>query len=94
MAHTKSAKKRLITNSKRRQRNRYWRSTMRTAIKKYAQMVESGELDKAQQALPALTKVIDKVKSKGVIKKSEASRRVSRMAKMLNRFKNEQSSKE
>ena len=87
MAHTKSAKKRLKQNAKRRLRNRFHMSTLRTAIKKYRMALESGEVAEAEAMLPNVIKTIDKTQTKGVIKKNNASRRISRLALALNAAK-------
>ena len=46
--------------------------------------VEAGDKSAAQEALVNATSVIDKAETKGVIKKGNASRRVSRLAKAVN----------
>lgn len=85
MANTKSAKKAARQNIKRRLRNRYHLSRMRTYIKKFRRMVEEGKLEEAKAFLPEVQKIIMHTWSKGVITKREASRRVSRMYEILNK---------
>ena len=85
MANTKSAKKAARQNIKRRLRNRYHLSRMRTYIKKFRKMVEEGRLEEAKQFLPEVQKIIMHTWSKGVITKREASRRVSRVYTLLNK---------
>lgn len=87
MAHTKSAKKRLKQNAKRRLRNRFYMSTLRSAVKKYRQALEAGEIAEAEAMLPQVIRTIDKTQSKGVIKKNNASRHISRLALALNAAK-------
>ena len=87
VAHTKSAKKRLKQNAKRRLRNRFYMSTLRTAVKKYRVALESGEVAEAEAMLPNVIRTIDKIQTKGVIKKNNASRRVSRLTLALNAAK-------
>lgn len=84
MANIKSAKKRILTDKKRADRNTAVKSGMKTAIKKVRVAVEAGDKDAAQKALLNATSVIDKAETKGVIKKGNASRRVSRLAKAVN----------
>ena len=86
MANHKSAWKRLRQNEKRRDRNRYWKSTMRTSIKQVRQAVEAGELEQAQTALRSASSTIARVASKGVIHKRTASRRISRLTLLVNKL--------
>lgn len=79
MADHKSAKKRIRQTIVRNKRNRYWRSTMRSAIKSLEQAIASGEKDSATEELKKAQSVINHVASKGVIKKQQASRRISRL---------------
>jgi len=85
VANTKSAKKAARQNIRRRLRNRYHLSRMRTYIKKFRRMVEEGRLEEAKQFLPEVQSIIMHTWSKGVITKREASRRVSRMYQLLNK---------
>ena len=43
MANIKQQKKRVLTNEKRRQRNKSFRSATRTEIRKFREAVESGD---------------------------------------------------
>ena len=85
MANTKSAKKAARQSIKRRLRNRYHLSRMKTYIKKFRRMVEEGKLEEAKNFLPEVQKIIMHTWSKGVITKREASRRVSRVYEILNK---------
>lgn len=84
MANHKSAWKRLRQNETRRERNRYWKATMRTSIKKVRLAVEAGDTEQAQGALRDAASTIAHVASKGVIHKRTASRRISRLALLVN----------
>ena len=57
---------------------------MRTLVKKVRLAVENQEAEAAQVALKDATKMISHVASKGVIKKTTASRKVSRLTKLVN----------
>ncbi len=85
MANTKSAKKAARQNIKRRLRNRYHLSRMKTYIKKFRKMIEEGKLEEAKKFLPEVQKIIMHTWSKGVITKKEASRRISRVYEILNK---------
>ncbi len=58
---------------------------MRTYIKKFRKMVESGNLEEAKKFLPEVVSIIQHTASKGVIHKREAARRVSRVTTLLNK---------
>ena len=84
MAHHKSALKRIKQNEKKYLRNKHIRSTLRTFIKRVREAVESKDQTQAKEALQAAIPVIDKAASKGVIHRSNASRNVSRLTKLVN----------
>ena len=86
MANHKSAIKRIRQIQKRTLRNRYWRSTLRTAVKRVRVAVEAGDAAAAQTELRAAVRTIDRVATKGVIHKRQASRRVSRLTLAVNRM--------
>ncbi len=91
MANTRQALKRARRDAKRRLRNRYHLSRMRTYIKKLRKMVEAGQLEEAQKLLPQVVSIIQHTASKGVIHKNEAGRRVSRITQLVNKaFKSTQ----
>ncbi|MCA9280179.1 MAG: 30S ribosomal protein S20 [Phycisphaeraceae bacterium] len=79
MANTKSAKKRIITNEKRRARNRWRLRAMRTAIKDFSEKLAHGSLEDAQSAFRTAASTIDKTAQNGVIHKNQAARRKSRL---------------
>ncbi|HIC97814.1 MAG TPA: 30S ribosomal protein S20 [Aquificaceae bacterium] len=85
MANTKQAIKRLRRDRKRRERNRYHLSRMRTYVKKLRRMVQEGKVEEAKEFMPKVVSVIYHTASKGVIHKREASRRVSRLSHLLNK---------
>jgi small subunit ribosomal protein S20 len=85
MANTKQAIKRARRDAKRRERNRYHLSRMRTFIRNFRKLVAQGELEKAKEFLPKVVSVIQHTASKGVIHKREAARRVSRVTQLLNK---------
>jgi len=85
MPNTRQAAKRMRRDAKRRLRNRYHLSRMRTYIRKFRKMVESGNLEEAKKFLPEVVSIIQHTASKGVIHKREAARRVSRVTTLLNK---------
>mgnify|MGYP001438564106 CR=1 FL=1 len=85
MANHKSALKRIRQSEKRRQTNRVHRGAMRTEIKKFRTAVEAGDQDAATTALASAIQRIDANGSKGVLHKSTASRKISRLQLAFNR---------
>lgn len=84
MANHKSALKRIRQNEKKAQRNKHVRSTLRTFIKRVREAVEGKDAALAKEALTAAIPVIDAAASKGVIHRSNASRNVSRLTRLVN----------
>jgi small subunit ribosomal protein S20 len=87
VATHKDAVKRHKQNLRRRDRNKYYKSTMRSMTKKFRSAIDSGELEDAQQLLFGNVKLIQKIAQKGIIHQNQAARRVSRMYKALNKAK-------
>ena len=84
MANHKSAVKRNKQNAIRNARNTHIRSTMRTLVKQVREAVTAGDKDAAQTALSKAIPFIDKTATKGVIHKATASRKISRLSKLVN----------
>ncbi len=84
MANIKSQKKRILTNEKRRVRNKQVRTALKTYIKKFHQALETGDQDVAAQALRVATRELDRAASKGVIHSNNAANRKSSLARQLN----------
>ncbi len=90
MATHKSALKRQKQNEKRRLRNVHVRSTLKGLVKKVRSAVDGKDIDKARTALAEAIPAIDKAKSKGVIHKRTASRKISRLTKQVNSLQSPQ----
>lgn len=86
MANIKSAKKRILVNRTKAERNKAIKSGVKTAVKKVLAAVESGDKAAAQQELLSTTAIIDKAATKGVYHKNTASRKVSRLAQAVNKM--------
>lgn len=86
MANIKSAKKRILVNKTKADRNKAIKSGVKTSIKKVCAAVEAGDKAAAQAALLAATSTIDKAATKGVYHKNTASRKVSRLSKAVNQM--------
>lgn len=86
MANIKSAKKRILVNQTRADRNKAIRTGVKTAIKKVYSTIESGDKEAAKAELTAATKTIEMAASKGVYHKNNAARKVSRISKAVNQM--------
>jgi len=84
MAHHKSAKKRIRQDAVKRVRNRYYKKSTRTLIKKLRETEDAGQ---AKELLPKVISMIDKLakrnswhKNKAANLKSKLTRRDNAMA--------------
>lgn len=84
MANIKSAKKRILVNRTKAERNKSIRSAVKTAMKKVDTAVANKDLAAAQAALPQAVKAIEMAASKGIYHKNNAARKVSRISKAVN----------
>ena len=84
MANIKSAKKRILVNRTKADRNKAIRSGVKTAMKKLFAAVEAGDKAVAQTELAAATKTIEMAGSKGVYHKNNVARKVARISKAVN----------
>ena len=84
MANHKSAEKRHRQSNIRNARNTHIRSTMRSYVKKVRTAVAEGDLDTAKSLLEKTIPYIDKAATKGVIHKATASRKISRLTRLVN----------
>lgn len=84
MANIKSQIKRIGTNRKATERNKAYKSELRTAIRRVREAVAEGNAEQAQTALAFASKKLDKAVSKGVIHKNQAANRKSAIAKLVN----------
>ena len=86
MPNIKSAKKRVSVIARRKQENRYVKSTMATMIKNFREAVKT-DISKAEGMLKDVISYIDSAETKGVIHKNNASRKISRLNTLLNKAK-------
>jgi small subunit ribosomal protein S20 len=87
MPTSKSAKKNVRQDAVHRMRNRDKKSALRTQIKKFVVSVKKNEFEEAEKHLSLATKKLDKIAAKNIIHKKTASRKKSRLTKMLNKQK-------
>lgn len=83
MANIASAKKRIRSSARRRERNRVYRAAARTYVKKTRSLIESGDLEGAEEMSRLALKTLDKAARKGVVHPRNAARRKSRLMKAL-----------
>ena len=84
MANIKSAKKRILVNQTKYERNKSVKSAVKTAVKKVEAAVEANDKAAANEALIAATKLIEMADSKGIFHKNNVARKVSRLTKLVN----------
>jgi len=86
VANHKSAEKRNRQSQVRRTINRANRTRMRNAVKVVDSAIEAGAQEDANTALQIAIPIIAKTASKGTIHKKNASRKVSRLTKRVNKM--------
>ena len=84
MPNIKSQKDRVVQSQKEAMANKVVKSNLKTVIKKADAAIVSNAADK-DVAMKAAVSAIDSAKSKGVIHKNTAARKVSRLAKRANK---------
>lgn len=83
MPNIKSAKKRVAVSKANCERNKAYRSALRTAIKKADAAVEAKSADASEVVKAAVVK-IDQAAAKGIIHKNNAARKKSALVTKLN----------
>ena len=79
----KSAIKKNRQSIKKRARNNFVRSTLKTKLKSFYSALEEKDKDKSNQKLREIISALDKAATKGVIHKRNAARRVARLSKKV-----------
>lgn len=85
MPITKSAKKALRQNIRRKAKNLVYKKKMKNLIKEVRGLVSEKKIEEAKKLLPQIYKILDKAGKVGVIKKNTASRKKSRLTKLVNK---------
>ncbi|MFG6190790.1 30S ribosomal protein S20 [Nonomuraea sp. JJY05] len=81
MANIKSQIKRNKQNEKARLRNKAVKSSLKTAVRKFREAAEQGDVEQAAALQRVAARQLDKAVSKGVIHKNQAANRKSAIAK-------------
>lgn len=84
MPNIKSAKKRVLVNAVKNQRNKAVKSNLKTVLKKADAAIEANSAEK-NEAVRLAVKTIDKAAAKGILSKNCASRKKSSLACRLNK---------
>jgi small subunit ribosomal protein S20 len=79
-----SAIKRARQAEKRNTRNRVERSKLKSAVKTVETAVKGGDKDAAVNVLQSAAKLISSARSKGIIHKNNAARKISRLTRKVN----------
>ena len=85
MPNIKSAKKRVKIIEKKTLRNNMIKSGYKSAVRKFEEAVENGNVEEAKTLFVTATKKIDQACTKGVLVKNNAARKKSKLAKKLNK---------
>lgn len=83
MAITKSAKKAIRQSLRRKQQNSVYKNKIKKLVKEAKSLVLAKKEAEAKKMLPEIYKAFDKASKVGVIKKNNASRNKSRLAKLI-----------
>ena len=84
MANIKSAKKRVLVSEANYQRNKSYRSAIKTALKKADAAIEAKSADAAETVKVAVKK-LDQALAKGIMHKNAVARKKSQLANRLNK---------
>ena len=83
MPHTKSAKKALRQDAKRRDRNKAVKKAIKAQIKKFTGVLTAGTAEQKQAEFVAAVKKLDKAAARRVIHPNAAARKKSQLARKL-----------
>ena len=81
MANIKSQKKRILTNEKARLRNKSVKSTLKSAVRKFRETLETGDKAATVEAARAANRELDLAVRKGIIHENQAANRKSSISK-------------
>ncbi len=85
MAITKSAKKSARQNKRRNEQNSVYKDKIKSLIKEARTLVLQKKGSEAEKLLSEVYSILDKAAKRGIIKKNNASRRKSRLTKLVAR---------
>lgn len=85
MAITKSAKKAIRQSATRHEQNVIYKNKIKVLVKEARALVLGKKMAEAKKLLPEIYRALDKAAKVGVIKKNNASRRKSRLTKLIDK---------
>jgi small subunit ribosomal protein S20 len=85
VANIKSQIKRIRTNNKAQDRNKAYRSALRTAIRRFRDAISAGDAAKIKTEFKDASRSLDMAVAKGVIHANNAANKKSAMAKLANK---------
>ena len=85
MANIKSAKKRIKVIDKKTARNRRVKNHLKAVLKDFEEAVAAGDMELAEEKFALAEKKLMQAAAKGTIHRNAASRKVSRLAKKINK---------
>ncbi len=86
MANIKSAKKRILVNRTKALQNQMVKSQLKTAIKKFAAAVESGDKAAASELYRIAVKKLDQAVAHGILHKNNAAHKKSELTLKYNKM--------
>jgi small subunit ribosomal protein S20 len=87
MPNTKSAERRMRSSARKHSQNSSIKSRLHTLEKNYLALLSGGKKEDAAKALRDVTSAFDKAAKLGVVHRSMASRKKSRLSTRLNALK-------
>jgi len=86
VANHKSALKRARQNEVRRMRNKDVKTRVKGVVKEIRLAADGNDTNVAKERLTVAKSIIDKAAKKGVLHRNTASRKISRLTKLVNSF--------
>ncbi len=83
MPNTASAERRVRNSARKQENNRSVKSELKTLEKKYLETVKAGKKDDSTTVFKGVASALDKAVKKGVVHRSTANRKKSRLALRL-----------
>jgi small subunit ribosomal protein S20 len=85
VANLNAAKKSIRADARKRVFNDRKRRVLRESVKEFTDLVKEKKTEEASKLLPKVYQAIDKAAKKGLIKKNTASRKKSRLTKLVSK---------
>jgi len=82
----KSAKKRVLVSKANAERNKMYKSELKTVVKKFEAAYAGGNREEATSASQVAIKTIDQAVNKGILHKNTAARKKSSIALKMNKL--------